>query len=616
MKDKKLRYTFVFIALLCLAAVGNTTEAETPQKETPTIHLELTPESARVIYPMRQEFVDSFERAAIAPWTTGGDVLSGLWAIRDTADTYGPQAPAWAGYQYPGHPATDVSVYPSPGANPGYLTWLASPAIDITGWPALYVSFSYWADLEGAATNFDGAIVEISPNNGVTWLQVDSTATGHLNPTYDAQLANTGQLLTRWAYCYTTNPDWIKVSSQDLIALGYVAAGNQVQVRVNFAYDALSGGQGFFIDDFRVADTPPPDLQPPNIVHSPLPDTVDTISNYTISATITDPGSGVNPDSVLLHYEIEGGAILDVNMTSTGMDTYEADIPAQTWHTDVYYRVKAADSAGNWGQTPLYNFEVTNAQTIIYDDNQPNFGPVVVNAGDGSFTRFVFTDVGIDSGLVHQLKVLLDNPGQVDVRVYQAVGVAAPGPFIDSIAGYMSPGYQWSTIDLTDLNITTANPLGIFVGYIMIDDSVGVARDIILDHPAQMWNYISNAWTPEASGDFLMRLKVIPLDGPGIDENTNKPFSVFNLSQIAPNPIKTTGVIGYQLPTAQRVSLNVYDVAGKLVRTLVDETAEAGTYQVVWDGRDARGNQVASGVYLYRLQGENESAAKKLIFVR
>jgi hypothetical protein len=615
MKDKRLSVVFVFVALLCMAAVGTSTEAEN-QQMTNTIDAELIPQSVPVIYPMRQEFVDSFERANISPWTTGGDALSGFWAIRDTLDTYGPQAPAWDGYQYPGHPSIDTSAYPSPGANPGYLTWIASPTVDITGWTALYVSFSYWSDLEGAATNFDGAIVEISPDNGVTWLQVDSNATGHLNPTYDAQLANTGQLLTKWAYCYTTNPNWVKVSSQDLMALGYVSAGNQVQVRINFAYDALAGGQGFFVDDFRIADTPPPDLQPPVFVHTPLPDTADTISNYTVSAVITDVGSGVNPDSVMLHYEIENGPVVDVNMTLVSPDTYEADIPAQTWHTDIYYRIMAADSVGNWGQTQLYNFEVTNARTIIYDDNQPNFGPIVVNAGDGSFTRFVFSDVGIDSGLVHQLKVLLDNVGEVDIRLYEAISVGQPGPFIDSVAGYMSPGYQWSTIDLTDLNIATANPLGIFVGYIMIDDSVGVARDSIVNHPAQMWNYISSAWTAEASGDFLMRLKVIPLDEPGIDEYTNKPFSAFSLAQIAPNPVKTTGLIEYQLPTHQRVSLKVYDVAGKLVKTLVSETADAGTYQVVWDGRDERGSQVASGVYLYRLQGENENATKKLIFVR
>ncbi len=616
MTDKKVKYSLVFAAILILVAIGNATEVKNEQRLTNTVYLQATPESAPVIYPMRQEFVDSFERADIAPWTTGGDAASGLWAMRDTTDTYGPQAPAWAGYQYPGHPATDIPEYPSPGANPGYLTWIASPTINTTGWPALYVSFSYWADLEGAATNFDGAIVEISPNGGATWLQVDSNAVGHLDPTYDSPLANTGQLLTKWAYCYTTNPNWINVSSQDLMALGYVSTGNQIQVRINFAYDALSGGQGFFIDDFRIADTPPPDLQPPVIVHTPLPDTADTVSNYTVTATITDAGSGVDPDSVILHYEIESGPVVDVNMTLTSPDTYEADIPAQSWHTDIWYQVRAADMVGNWGQTALINFEVTSALTIIYDDNQPNFAPLVVNPGDGCFTRFQFSSVGIDSGQLHQVKFLFEGPGQVDIRVYEGTA-GAPGAFVDSIAGFMSPGYDWSTIDLDPLNITSANTYGMFVGYIIgPSDSVGLLRDATLDYPANMWNFIGNVWTPEASGDFFIRLKVIPLEAPGIDENTNKPFAVFNLAQVAPNPVKQNGVIEYQLPTAQQVSLRIYDITGQLVRTLVDQNAEAGTHRVIWDSRDERGKEVASGIYFYRLQGETQTATKKLIVVR
>lgn len=616
MNSKKVKYSLVFVAVLLLAAVGSAVEVENEQRLTQTVRLEPAPESAPVIYPMRQEFVDSFERANIAPWTTGGDAASGLWAMRDTTNQYGPQAPAWAGYQYPGHPSTDVAVYPSPGSNPGYLTWIASPTVNTTGWPALYVSFSYWADLEGAATNFDGAIVEISPNGGVTWMQVDSTAAGHLDPTYDSPLANTGQLGTRWAYCYTTNPNWVNVSSQDLMSLGYVSAGNQVQVRINFAYDALSGGQGFYIDDFRIADTPPPDLQPPVIVHTPLPDTADTVSNYTVTATITDVGSGVDPDSVILHYEIENGPIVDVTMTLVSTDTYEADIPAQNWHTDVWYQVRAADMVGNWGQTALINFEVTSALTIIYDDGQPNFAPLVVTPGDGCFTRFQFTNVGIDSGQLHQVKFLFEGPGEVDIRVYEGAP-AAPGAFVDSIAGFISPGYQWSTIDLDPLNITSANPFGMFVGYIIgPNDSVGLLRDSTLDYPANMWNFIGNAWQPEGSGDFFIRLKVIPLDAPGIDENTSRPISNFHLAQIAPNPVKRDGVIEYQLPTAQRVSLRVYDITGQLVRTLVDQNAEAGTHRVTWDGRDVHGKEVANGIYFYSLQGETQTLSRKLIFVR
>ena len=100
MIDKKVKYSLVFVAVLLLVAIGSATEVENEQRLTHTVRLEPAPESTPVIYPMRQEFVDSFERANIAPWTTGGDAASGLWAMRDTTDQYGPQAPAWAGFQY------------------------------------------------------------------------------------------------------------------------------------------------------------------------------------------------------------------------------------------------------------------------------------------------------------------------------------------------------------------------------------------------------------------------------------------------------------------------------------------------------------------------------------
>ena len=94
MTDKNLRYVFVFTALLCFAAVGYTAEAENQEPITHAVRLELNSESVPVVYPMRQEFVDSFERSALTPWTTGG---TAPWAIRDTTNTYGPNTCAVSG---------------------------------------------------------------------------------------------------------------------------------------------------------------------------------------------------------------------------------------------------------------------------------------------------------------------------------------------------------------------------------------------------------------------------------------------------------------------------------------------------------------------------------------
>jgi hypothetical protein len=605
MIGKRYKCLVLFLAILLLMTVGNTAQVEN-QKDTPrSVHLEIMPASSTVLYPMRQETIDSFERAVLDPWTTSGY----NWGIRDTTDQYGPDSCALSGYRYAGVPQTDIPFYS--GNQTGYLI---SPTFNTTGWTAFYLSFNYWSSFEGPATNFDGGIVEISPNNGTTWIQVDSLAQGHLDPTYDEPLAGTGSLLYDWAYCYSTDPDWVSVSSLDLMGLGYVAAGNQVSVRFTFASDPLSAGQGWFIDDVRIADTPPPDEQPPLVAHTPLPDTPDTLSNYTVTARITDAGSGVDPDSVILHYEIENGPILDVPMTSVGTDTFEADIPAQGYHTDIWYRIEAADYVGNWAQTRLYNFEVTNARTIIYDDGQPYITSAVVNVGDGAFAKFAFSDVGIDSGLVHQVKLYLDNPGQYDIRVYEATGTL-PGPFIDSMAGFTSSGYAWQTADITDLNIQLSGE--VVVGYIIHTDSLGCLRDQNLEYPTRMFTYINNAWGySSGGGDHMIRLKVIPITFTGIEENTEQPANYFSLSQVSPNPTRKDAIIEYQVPTGQRISLRIYDTSGQLVKTLVDQHTAPGTYRVLWDRRDEQGRAVANGVYFYRLQGMTQSATKKLIVVR
>ncbi|MFQ6002794.1 MAG: FlgD immunoglobulin-like domain containing protein [Candidatus Zixiibacteriota bacterium] len=62
--------------------------------------------------------------------------------------------------------------------------------------------------------------------------------------------------------------------------------------------------------------------------------------------------------------------------------------------------------------------------------------------------------------------------------------------------------------------------------------------------------------------------------------------------------------------------MKIYNVLGQLVRTLVNEPKESGTYEVIWDGRDDNGNEVASGIYFYRLQAGDFTEAKKMLLLR
>jgi flagellar hook assembly protein FlgD len=95
--------------------------------------------------------------------------------------------------------------------------------------------------------------------------------------------------------------------------------------------------------------------------------------------------------------------------------------------------------------------------------------------------------------------------------------------------------------------------------------------------------------------------------------------SQFELSQNHPNPFNPTTTIEYAIPASAgsvAVKVAVYDVAGRLVRTLVDRAESPGLHSVVWDGRDARGAPVGSGVYFYRIDAGGFRADRKMVLLK
>jgi len=83
-----------------------------------------------------------------------------------------------------------------------------------------------------------------------------------------------------------------------------------------------------------------------------------------------------------------------------------------------------------------------------------------------------------------------------------------------------------------------------------------------------------------------------------------------------PNPFNPLTEIRCELPVAGRVSLAVYDLGGRLVRRLLDESRAAGVFAVLWDGRDDGGRQAPSGVYFARLSAGGVETALKLVLAK
>ncbi len=90
----------------------------------------------------------------------------------------------------------------------------------------------------------------------------------------------------------------------------------------------------------------------------------------------------------------------------------------------------------------------------------------------------------------------------------------------------------------------------------------------------------------------------------------------FALSQNYPNPFNPKTTIEFELPTRQMVSLAVYNVMGQRVQQLVRHTLSAGRHRVMWNGRDASGDEAASGVYFYRLSTETGDQMRKMVLLR
>jgi len=92
--------------------------------------------------------------------------------------------------------------------------------------------------------------------------------------------------------------------------------------------------------------------------------------------------------------------------------------------------------------------------------------------------------------------------------------------------------------------------------------------------------------------------------------------SGFTLDQNYPNPFNPTTNIGFALPSAADVRLDIYNTLGRHVRTVVNGRLEAGEHTAVWDGESTEGTHVASGVYLYRLQVGDYTETKKMILLK
>lgn len=158
---------------------------------------------------------------------------------------------------------------------------------------------------------------------------------------------------------------------------------------------------------------------------------------------------------------------------------------------------------------------------------------------------------------------------------------------------------------------------------IWIDGPAGGSRIVFFGFGFEAVNRPSGD-TRQATRSELMRLILDWLDGiVGIEEpgETEGPTLVksYSLGQNYPNPFNPQTTISYDIPAARgkgvHVRLSVYDIRGRMVKTLVDGHRTPGRHSVQWDGQDDRGVSLGSGVYFYRLEAGDFVQTRKLVIL-
>jgi hypothetical protein len=153
--------------------------------------------------------------------------------------------------------------------------------------------------------------------------------------------------------------------------------------------------------------------------------------------------------------------------------------------------------------------------------------------------------------------------------------------------------------------------------YAYIYDGMSFTNMAVIDEGGQAWGV-----AVDSDGTIFLAN-----DGKGLfSYNYSSPVKVenqsssipaqYSLSQNYPNPFNPTTTIGYSLPCNGFVEIEIFDLLGRKVRTLVTGRHSAGNFHVSWDGLDNNGNIVSSGVYFYSMTSAGFAEKHKLLLLR
>jgi hypothetical protein len=393
-----------------------------------------------------------------------------------------------------------------------------------------------------------------------------------------------------------------------------------------------------------------------SITHDPLPDTEDTSNPYRVAATIVS-ASPLEPDSLLVRYAT-GGPATAVTMTPTVTpDEYEAYIPAQSGGTFVDYWLIAGDTVGNRVTDPegapasSHRFFVGTITAAVTDEFETESGWTAGAPGDGATTGS--WERGDPHG-TYSGSILVqpedDHTAAPGIRCWVTGNAAGAGHGDDDVDNgkttLLSPIYDLSSYTNASVryyrwytNDTGAGPeTDDWVVDISTNGGGSWSNVETLGSSDRSWTLVE--WDIGANVDLTSQMQfrfIATDDSPGsiveagVDDfsivvyqegTTPAPWPLaaaehLLLHPARPNPFTDRTALRFRVPEPGRpVSLSIYGVGGRRLARLLNGVPMVGEQVVWWDGRDHRGQRVASGIYWVRLETEDGTRSRKVTLLR
>ena len=217
----------------------------------------------------------------------------------------------------------------------------------------------------------------------------------------------------------------------------------------------------------------------------------------------------------------------------------------------------------------------------------------------------------------------MDQNGELDIR--DLIGLIAQFTGLDSFAPKMAvaplEGRWWEADG--QIWMQTNMPVHVVVGKMAGENSRFESRDGMIAAASER-DFVLGSADPNGFGDAphplgsidgsIQYLEVYTLWGT-VARLSSKPMRSGILSSF-PNPFNPDTVIEYEVAANTRIALIIFTPTGQEIARLVDRVASPGRYRAVWNGRDAEGRAVGSGVYIARLRGANFHATRKLVLLK